>query len=492
MSISWMAESMVSELLWPVLWKGAILMALAFVGVRLLARSASASRHVVWAAATVALLLLPVMELAVPWSVAVPTTGRVHAVIERAEAVLAPVPLPVAATSIDGRPPSGDGMGVVTVGALLIVGGWAVGVVLLLLRLMHGWRVARRIVARGEPLWSDEWGALLMTAAREMGVRPVQLVRSEATDLPFTSGLLGPVIVLPPSCDTWSAERRRNVLLHELAHVRRRDVATHLVARVTCALHWLNPMVWLAAKRMRVESERACDELVLAGGARPSVYANDLLDLVRTTQPRGVPVAVVAMAQSSEFEGRLMAILRPRERHGPPSRRAVLVVVATACLTTVPLAAVQSAATRPPVGLPQAAEAAALADPALIESLMDALGSDTEADVRMSAALALGEIGDARAVDALGRAVTDADAEVRLAAVWALQEMRDGRALSAFLQALADETPDVRQMAARGMGELTLDSVPAELLSLVRDPDPGVRRMALWAVGEIQQRGGGS
>src|SRR5262249_32886908 len=118
----------------------------------------------------------------------------------------------------------------------------------------------------------------------------------------------------------WSGEQLRSVLLHELAHVKRRDLMAQLLTQIACALHWFNPLVWFAAWRLGVERERACDDLVLARGVRPSAYAGHLLDVVTGLAPaRWSQSCGLAMARKSSLEGRLMAVLHATQRDQPKS-----------------------------------------------------------------------------------------------------------------------------------------------------------------------------
>ena len=126
--------------------------------------------------------------------------------------------------------------------------------------------------------------------------------------MPLTWGWWRPVVLLPAEATTWPAERRRVVLLHELAHAKRWDCLTQTVARVVCALYWINPLAWVAARRMCAERERACDDLVLNSGCRASEYATHLVDIARTF--RRVPqFAGIAMARSPQLQGRIAAIV---------------------------------------------------------------------------------------------------------------------------------------------------------------------------------------
>src|SRR5207248_6884747 len=94
------------------------------------------------------------------------------------------------------------------------------------------------------------------------------LLRSGRFGIPVTWGVVYPVVLLPDDADDWADERRRYVLVHEMAHVKRVDAFTQLVAQLVLAAFWFDPFVWLAAHRMRVEREHACDDYVLREGTQ--------------------------------------------------------------------------------------------------------------------------------------------------------------------------------------------------------------------------------
>ncbi len=164
--------------------------------------------------------------------------------------------------------------------------------------------------------------------------RPVRLLQSADNPMPLTWGWWRPVVLLPADAAHWPTERRRVVLLHELAHAKRWDCLTQTVARIVCALYWINPLVWLAARRMCVERERACDDLVLNSGCRASDYATHLVDIARTFR-RTPQLAGIAMARSSQLQGRIAAIVdasRAR-RLRPFTALAILILIGALALS---------------------------------------------------------------------------------------------------------------------------------------------------------------
>jgi len=210
---------------------------------------------------------------------------------------------------------------------------------------------------------------LLSGLAREIGLkRPVRLVCNGCRTMPMTWGAWSPVILLPADAESWPPERLSMVLLHELAHIKRWDFFTQCLARLACAVYWFNPLVWLAAARLRVEQERATDDLALGRGIEPTDYAAHLLAVLSGDPARSFgPSVAPAVASSLAIEKRLLAILDPTRNRRPLSgRRLGLMALLAACLV-VPLASgrFESASAAPPDQADKEPAVAAAQDDAL-------------------------------------------------------------------------------------------------------------------------------
>ena len=332
-----------------VVLKVTVLLGTAALLARALSRRSAAARHQVWAVAIAASLMMPVIALVAPqWTIAVLPSPRSSLTRRRARAPVVataadPVfePLPATTPSESVGPASAPASASRFSTPITI---WLIGVLLVLARLAFGtahvWWIARRAMP------ATTWAPLGERLAQSLGIeRPVTFLSGDEDAMPMACGLVRARVLLPAEADDWPVERQRVVLLHELAHVKRRDCLTQMLAHMACATYWFNPLVWLAARRLRAERERACDDLVLAAGTRGSDYADHLLDIARSLRSGAWPTwSAVTMAHRSQLEGRLMAILDPALPRRSPTRRSVIVFAAVAIVSIVWLAGVRPVA----------------------------------------------------------------------------------------------------------------------------------------------------
>ena len=232
---------------------------------------------------------------------------------------------------------------------LWLAGAWALGAALVALGWASALASATRLVRTARPETDDEWAVLADRARRLSGLpEPVRLLRSSVLDVPIAWGLGRPAVVLPASADTWADGRREAVLLHEMAHLRRRDAWTGLAAQAALALHWPNPLAWWAYRRFLDAREQACDDAVLQGGARPSDYAEHLVGVARgLRRDRAALAAVAPMARRAGLEGRVVSILDGARRRRL-SRGAQVATVGLAGLVVLPVVAPRPVAQEAP------------------------------------------------------------------------------------------------------------------------------------------------
>jgi hypothetical protein len=203
----------------------------------------------------------------------------------------------------------------------------------------------RRLTRRSTEVVDPEWMALVDTCRHEHGIfRPVRVLRSLDKTMPMAFGVVAPTILIPSIADTWTLDRRRAVLLHELAHIARRDCLSQLVTRIVCALYWPHPGAWLIARRLRIERELACDDRVLSIGTAAPDYAQHLLELAYSLGGYRAPALVVSMARPKQLEGRMLAVLDRARNRTTPAARLRVAALCVAGLVVMPLAAVKISA----------------------------------------------------------------------------------------------------------------------------------------------------
>ncbi len=323
--------------------KSTVVLGAAWILAFTMRRRSAAARHLVWTAAVAALLALPLLSISMP---ALPVTGPLAPLVSSitfrttavatagAPTLAAPLTAQAPQTASSRAPWRPDFR-------LLIPLLWAAGAALALAHMAAAWIVMWNMRRTARPL---DGAPLFPALAQSLDIRhDVALLEIPSGGMPLSFGVLHPAVFLPADARQWSDDRRRVVMLHELAHIRRGDLATQLIARAAVAVFWWNPLAWMAMREFVKERERAADDLVLTAGESATAYASQLLEIARSMQ--AVPVlvsAAVAMARPSQLEGRLMAILDARTDRKSPGPRAPLAAAALAVALVAPFAALQA------------------------------------------------------------------------------------------------------------------------------------------------------
>ena len=281
-------------------------------------RMSAAMRHVIWALTMVGLLLVPALSFTLPaWRVVPVETQRVVASLSARAAstsnAASAEPSRSLSQEADPMLPSWIALPATH---LVLVAFYATIVALLLARLALQRLSIQRLARRSTDVADGNWMRLVAECAAIVGARhPIRLLTGTEQLLPATFGIRRPAVLLPTAADDWSDDRRRAVLLHELAHVARRDCLWQALAAVACAIYWVHPGVWWIARRMRVERELACDDVVLSAGMSAYDYADHLLELAYNVPGDRMAAVAIEMASPRGLERRLVALVdgtRPR------------------------------------------------------------------------------------------------------------------------------------------------------------------------------------
>jgi beta-lactamase regulating signal transducer with metallopeptidase domain len=350
--------------------RAALVLAVGLVACALASRAAAATRRFVLALTLGAAIVVPVAAAVGPrWTLQAPVGLTIFAHESANDGAPSAGPAPglanVARTASPGAAELSSAGSLDANGAVALA--WFMVAAALLVRAAGSQLRARAIARRAALVESAPW----LEAARHAAVgRRVEVRASPELDSPAVTGLLYPTIVLPQTALDWPLERCILVLAHELAHVRRRDVLAQAIADVACAIHWCNPLVWICARRLRVEREIAADDAVLAAGfVRPSRYAEELVAVASSV---ATPGAALAMAERSSLEVRVASILAAGLARAPLAARGTVAVVAAGAALAAGAACVSPELSAPSrVAVPGAAPRAGTANDAAIQRAAD-------------------------------------------------------------------------------------------------------------------------
>jgi beta-lactamase regulating signal transducer with metallopeptidase domain len=372
----------VQRLGWTLLhfvWQGALIGALAAVGLLLLRRSATSARHALLLAAFVMLALAPVATFTVVTPVPARTIAAEHPlpnapVLNRPSVVRNGVAGSAFPPGAQDEPPAGltqtpesassnsspstpaEPVFARTIADRCrpalpwLVIAWVAGVILLTIRLVGAWWRLRRLLTRDVWPLVDRWATLTSHMCDAFDVhRKVQFLESRLADVPVVISWLRPVVLVPTSIMTNLTPAEVEALLaHELAHIRRRDDVVNLLQTVIETLLFYHPAVWWLSARLRQEREHCCDDLAAEMIGDRVIYSRALMAAAQLATSR--PERLAVAANGGKLVVRIRRLLG-RTAIGPvqpQSRWPVVAILLLMMLAAVGLVASRPSAQEPP------------------------------------------------------------------------------------------------------------------------------------------------
>ena len=259
-------ESLFVRVLTLSLTGSAVLLPLLLLAPRLRGRYAAGTLSVLWL--VLALRMALPVPLSLPWTaVTVDVSALSSVTLPAAPRAPAEVPEPAGPESVEppravppAAAPEGRPLPLLELAAWV----WLAGGLALAGYQGAAYLLTRRRLLRGAQPGTEEERAQLAALAAELGLRRTpRLLRTGEADAPLVVGLGRPVLLLPGR--PLPADEREVVLLHELTHLRRHDLAHKALLFVPCAVHWFNPLVWWMAREAGRTLELCCDARVVRG-----------------------------------------------------------------------------------------------------------------------------------------------------------------------------------------------------------------------------------
>lgn len=286
--------------------------------------------------------------------------------VEAASQATSTVPSQVAAPAVNLRSVPTRYL---SIAGTILCGVWLLGIGATSVRGVTGLIRLRRWLKSTSPVEDEELLAAARGAARRMGLAAgVSVHESQALVAPVTLGLFRPRIVVPTGlASTLSPQLLKAVLLHEVAHVARRDLWVGLLQQLAQMVYWWNPLVHAASRQLADCREQICDDIATGDLAEPRTFAAALLEIAeRASLHAAVPATLgIGSLSESQLEKRIRRILLPpASKVVGLSRGAIVGVLTVALLMTATILFAQVRA-RPRVAQPAATGDKEQREPAL-------------------------------------------------------------------------------------------------------------------------------
>lgn len=169
--------------------------------------------------------------------------------------------------------------------------------------------------------------------------RAIELLVSPKISSPLTWGLWRHKIIFPLAANGWSSDLLQQAISHELGHVQRGDWILQIIARVVVGLYWINPFIWLAHRKLLIETEKACDDVAVENSGSPLSYAQNLLQLANSFSAQRALLAPALLGVQSSLSQRIRHILKQQVTTHSSDTSHILPSLVFAALLVAPFSA---------------------------------------------------------------------------------------------------------------------------------------------------------
>jgi beta-lactamase regulating signal transducer with metallopeptidase domain len=227
-----------------------------------------------------------------------------------------------------------------------LMSAWVLGLFVSAVIVLFKYLTVLKMVRRADPVVSERIFFLATKCRRIIGISPdVKILQNRHNDLPVSCGVLKPAVILPGNMEELTDKQVEIILLHEFAHIKRREGITSVMVIIASLLYWFNPVIRKAVGSVYVEREHACDDHVLTSGIKGSDYAKRLLELSRKLKTGKTQMQLAhPILQKSKLEDRIMAIFDNNKNRNTYNRRRIFFAALLSLILLIPVAAINTMA----------------------------------------------------------------------------------------------------------------------------------------------------
>ena len=170
--------------------------------------------------------------------------------------------------------------------------------------------------------------------------KDINIITSDYIDIPITYGLINPVIIVPTKLlNSLSYQKLKLVVMHELCHIKRKDILKSYLWLTARIIYWFNPLVAIAYRSYQDDIELACDEMVIKkiNNQEKYEYTQSLVDVIKlANNTHKLPLAISFCKKETKIKERVLNILKPQKKSKSAGFISILcvVIILITCFTT--------------------------------------------------------------------------------------------------------------------------------------------------------------